>query len=63
MTQLVSPEQAVARADEPRFERLCIACGYGAIARIAPAAGPVCHGTVWEYVALSVRTTTGKEQS
>jgi rubrerythrin len=48
--------------DEPTFELRCTACGYGAIVSIAPAACPMCHGSVWEYVAPAVRTTTGKEQ-
>ena len=52
MTAVRSREPPECR-DEP-FELRCTACGYGAIVRIAPAACPMCHGSVWEYLALAM---------
>jgi hypothetical protein len=32
-----------------RFEFICLACGYGAVAAAAPARCPLCGSTVWQH--------------
>jgi len=32
----------------------CIGCGYGASRRIAPERCPMCSGTVWDFIAVTV---------
>ena len=46
----VNKEKPTAEDDEARFELRCVACGYGAVVRVAPEACPMCRATVWEYV-------------
>ena len=49
-SSFVNTEEPTAEDDEARFERRSVACGYGAVVRVAPEACPMCRATVWEYV-------------
>ena len=40
---------------ERQHEFRCEGCGYGAMARIAPEACPMCRGSVWMLVTVPAR--------
>ena len=62
-SSFANTEEPTAEDDEARFERRCVACGYGAVVRVAPEACPMCRATVQRYVQLvSISVTERRAQ-